>query len=125
MQINTLRAQVIHKEKYQPRKNVCLTPDQTRKTRTKETAGKFIKIWHKAVLVPCTLESDATNPPNFFKFIFSPTSCFTLPKADLWHFGLTPVTALLSSSAVTPRLRHFAQPPAISSAPPRQSALCG
>lgn len=55
MQTNALRAQVIHKEKYQPRKNVCLILDQTHKTITKETACKFIKIWRKVVLIPCAL----------------------------------------------------------------------
>lgn len=76
MQINTLRAPVIHKEKYQPRKNVCLTPDQTDKTKTKEAACKVIKIWWKAVLVPCALESDITNPPNIFKPTFFPHFVF-------------------------------------------------
>lgn len=52
MQINTLRAQVIHKEKHQPHKNVCLILNQTCETITKEAASKFTTTWHQAVLIP-------------------------------------------------------------------------
>lgn len=53
MQINTLRARVIHKENYQPHKNAHVTSDQTCKSIAKATACKFLKIQHKAGLVPC------------------------------------------------------------------------
>lgn len=44
MQINTVKAQVIHKEKKKQHKNVCSISDQACKTITKKAASKYMKI---------------------------------------------------------------------------------
>lgn len=74
MQINTLRAHVIHEEKYQPRMKVCLIPDQTCKTIAKETALWFIQTWSSY---------DMHANPHVVRYICFPTSCFTLIKRNV------------------------------------------
>lgn len=84
MQINTLRAQAIHKEKYQPRKNACLISDQTRKTiKKKDTTHTFVKIQRPHA----TRARDITNAPRFFWRVFPLAPCVPLPDLKLPRFG--------------------------------------
>lgn len=73
MQINTLRAQDIHKEKYQPRKNACLISDQTRKTVTKDTTRTFVKIQRRHAC------SRHYKRSAFFSVCFSPRFVYPSP----------------------------------------------